>query len=348
VPSADETEALIGLDLYADGIQPVWLVATNLGEQPARVALVSVDPEYFSPLEVAWKYRGKFSDEGRADMERWFYEHQMPRRIPPGETRSGFVMTHLASGTKGFNVDVYTSAGSANFTFFVAIPGFRADFMDVDFPHLYSPEEMQELSQDDLRQALVEFPCCSTDDSGSANGDPFNVILVGSPMAVRRTLLRGGWQETSAGSPDTILARTHRYRGRQPDGTFHKSRPDGAERKELRLWLTPMSADGQRVWAGQVSYDLAGNKSATSFEDYRIDPDIDDARMFVMQNVWYSQSLAQIGFVAGSQKTTIDSPQENFHKSEYFSDGMRVVLFVSESPVALDDTVILQWSRFGE
>ncbi len=346
VPSAEETEAIIGLDLYSQGIQPVSLIVTNLGDKPARVALVSVDEEYFSPLEVAWLNRGPYSKEGRVAMERWFYEHQMPRRISPGETRSGFILTHLTPGTKGFNVDVYTVDGSENFTFFIPIPGFRADHMDVNFKNLYTADELQEFDAEGLRQTLESLPCCSTDQSGSAEGDPLNVAFVGSALALRRALLRGNWRETASGNPDTALARTHRYKGRQPDGTFHKSRPDGSERKELRIWLSPMLVDGVRVWLAQVSYDMGGKAATESSETYRIDPDLDDARMFIMQNFWYSQSLARIGFVTTGKASTIATPRLNFHGSEYFTDGMRVVLFVSESPIALVDTEILSWSRF--
>jgi hypothetical protein len=345
VPSATETEAIIGLDLYSQGIQPVWLIVTNLGEKPARVALLSVDEEYYSPLEVAWLNRGQYSKEGRLAMERWFYEHQMPRLLSPGETRTGFVFTHLTRGTKGFNVDVYTVDGSSNFTFFIPLPGFRADYMDVSFKTLYTPDQLQELDVEGLQRSLANLSCCSTDQSGSAKGDPFNVAFVGSAIAIRRALLRGDWQETAAGSPDTALARTHRYQGRQPDGTFHKSRPDGSERKELRVWLSPMLVDGERVWLGQVSYDMGSKAATTSLEAYHIDPDLDDARMFIMQNFWYSQSLARIGFIASWEASTIEAPRFNFHGSEYFTDGMRLVLFVSENPVALDDTVILKWSR---
>lgn len=72
VSDADETRNLIGLDLYAEGIQPVWLQVTNLGDTRVRAAIHSVDSEYFSPMEVAWKFRSKFSKHGRANMERWF------------------------------------------------------------------------------------------------------------------------------------------------------------------------------------------------------------------------------------------------------------------------------------
>ncbi len=156
-------------------------------------------------------------------------------------------------------------------------------------------------------------------------------------------MLRGRWEETAASSPETALARSHRYLGRQPDGTFHKSRPDGSERKQLRLWLTPMRVADEPVWMAQASYDMAGSTDQNAYEDYRIDPDIDDAREFIMQNFWYSQSLAGIGYVGGVPRTTLDAPAHNFTASEYFSDGRRAVLFVSEEPVAMDETIILPW-----
>lgn len=100
LPTASETEALTGLGLYKQGIQPLWLEVTNASEESLRVALWSVDREYFSPAEVAYMNRRGFSDEGYQALERWFLESALPRRIPPGETRSGFIYTNLTPGTK--------------------------------------------------------------------------------------------------------------------------------------------------------------------------------------------------------------------------------------------------------
>ena len=345
VPDADETRRLTGLDLYAKGIQPVWLQVTNLGDQRVRAALHSVDEEYFSPMEVAWKYRNRFSKQGRAAMERWFYDNQMPRWINAGETRSGFVFTHLNKGTKGFNFDVYSTKRSFNFTFFVPIPGFFADYMEVDFKTLYKQDEIRTLDVDGLREALTSLPCCSTDETGDRLGDPINVVLVGTPLAVRRSLLRARWQETSVSDPETELARTHRYRGRQPDGTFHKSRPDGGERKELRLWLSPLRVADTPVWIGQASYDMSGATGVNAFRNFRIDPEIDDARDFLLQNFWYNQSLTRVGYVGGVPRAPISSPAASFSGFEYFTDGYRVVLFVSENPIAMDETDVLPWEN---
>ena len=343
VPSAEEVERLIGIDLYADDIQPVWIRVQNRTDQWLRVAPYSIDENYFSPLEVAWLYRKKFSSRTRADAERWFHDNGLPRRIPPGESRSGFVFTHASAGTKGFNVDVHGDKRSMNFTFFIPLPGFLPDYMNVDFQRLYRDDEVIQSTFSELRGLLLNTVCCTSDQSGDQVGDPLNVIIVGTPLAVRRTLLRGGWQETESGSEVTRLARAHYYRGRPPDGTFHKSRPDGSERKELRLWLSPVLADGETTWIGHVSYDMSGSLVIRSLSDYRIDPDVDDARMFLLQNFWYNQSLRKFALARGVGAASIDTPRTNFVGDDYFTDGLRAVLLVSEEPVGMDETEIVIW-----
>jgi len=107
VPDAEETLALTGLNLYEQGIQPLWLKVENTAEIPARVAIWSIDRDYYSPIEVAYTNRRQFSRQGYRDMERWFYDNGLPRNIPPGASRSGLVFTHFNPGTKGFNVDLF-------------------------------------------------------------------------------------------------------------------------------------------------------------------------------------------------------------------------------------------------
>jgi hypothetical protein len=221
------------------------------------------------------------------------------------------------------------------------MPGFKPDYMDIQFSELYPDEEIIRTDFDGLREFLRSAACCTADSSGNPNGDPLNVVLVGTPAAVRRSLLRGQWLETESGSPITRLARSHYYRGRQPDGTFHKSRPDGSERKELRLWLAPVLVDGMTTWMGHVSYDMSGNRLIRNLSDYQIDPDVDDARRFLVQNFWYNQSLQGLYSVPGIPPATIETPRTNFLGGEYFTDGQRSVLLVSEDPVAMDDVDIL-------
>jgi hypothetical protein len=342
VPDETETEALFGLPLYEQGIQPVWVEVRNNGSTHSRLSVWSLDPDYFSPMEVAWMNRRGFSKAGKAEMERWFHFNAIERRIPPGESRSGFVYTNTMPGTKGFNLDVFTGNSVESFTFFVPMPGFTADYMLVDFENLYGPNEIIDIPEGNLpavRRSLEALPCCSTDPAGTEVGGPFNVVLIGTGTAVRRMLLRAAWHETEARRAENSVAHQNRYRDRPPDGVFYKSRADGTERRELRLWLAPYRYGSEYVWLGQVGYDLS--EATDDPTDYVIDPDADKARDYLFQNVWYSQSLARAGFVDGAPTTTREAPVRTFTGNSFFTDGLRVVLFLSEEPVASGDAQII-------
>jgi len=340
VPDAHETETLFGLSLYERGIQPVWLEIENRGDSTIRLALVSLDPDYFSPLEVAYMHRKGFNDKSRAAMETWFHGHAMQRRISPGETRSGFVFTHLEPGTKAFNVDLYGNEDDYTFTFFVSVPGFVPDHAEVDFAQLYEPHEIEPLTPQGLRQALTTLACCSSNGTGEV-GDPFNAVLVGNGLVVARALMRARWTESASGSEETLAADSHRYGDRSPDATFHKIRRGGSDRLQLRLWLSPMRVDDQPVWLGQVSHELRSGKRGP-----RIDPDLDAARGILLQDLWFSQSLARVGATTGGgPPAPIDRPRTSFSGAEYFTDGLRAILWLSERPVGRDEMVVLDWER---
>ena len=354
VPNAEETKALTGLNLYEQGIQPVWLKIENRGNSLARMATWSIDRNYFSPIEVAYMNRKQFSGEGYRAMERWFYENSMPRRIPARETRSGLVFTNLRPGTKGFNLNVFSDGTAYDFTFFVPLPGFVPDFMTVNFDTLYSASDIRELANpQQLKVELEEkLSCCATDPSGELDGGAFNVVLVGTGRAVRRSLLRGDWLETSGAEGAAERARKQHFRGRQPDAIFRKYRPDGNETLQLHLWVAPWRVNSEPVWVGQVFYwtetdsalgsliaEHAGDASALKsyFVRESVTADIDSAQRFLFQNLWYSGSLLKAGYVSGAGRSTLENPRTSFGGALYFTDGLRAVMFLSEDPVAMDE-----------
>ena len=356
VPDAQETQALTGLDLYSQGIQPIWLEVENRGEVPARLTLWSIDRNYFSPIEVAYMNRKGFSDQAYQEMQRWFYNNGMTRHVAPGETTSGLVFTHLVKGTKGFNLDIFSNRQASSFTFFAPLPGFSADYMRVDFEHLYPPEDIRELDLPGLKKALEEeLDCCATGVDGESNGGPLNTILVGSSLSLRRALLRGEWLDTAADDPQFYKERQRFFLGRSPDAIFYKERADGEERLQLHLWQSPWRVATEPVWVGQVYYRYKGNiilqaiAGREGLQDKRllsryvresVSADMDSARRYLMQNVWYNNSLTKVGLVAGAGITTQEEPAVTHDDHGYFTDGLRVVMFLSETPVALDDAQI--------
>jgi LssY C-terminus len=342
VPDASETAELFGLSLYEKGVQPVWIEVENNSVDLLRLSIWSVDSDYYSPLEVAWMNRKGYSGEGQAAMERSLYDAAIDRRIPPGEKSSGFVFTHLKPGTKGFNVDLISDQlRSYTFTFFVPMPGFVADYMAVDFERLYDDDEIVELDLDTLRPALEQAEYYASDVSGTLQGLPLNVAIVGTPVALRRALLRANWQETELRSSIVGAAREQHYADRPPDSTFMKTRADGTERKVLNLWLTPMRVGQEPVWLGQTV--TAVGVSGKEGENLLVSADVDTPYIYLMQNFWYSQSLTRIGFVRAGEAVSSAAPIETFGGRRYYSNGMRGVLWLSEDPVGLDEVQNLNW-----
>jgi hypothetical protein len=344
VPNESETETIFGLPLYKRGIQPVWLEIENRSSFLIRYAPVGTDRNYFSPLEVSYMHRSGYSDKAREQMDRYFHEIAMPRLIRPGETRSGFVFTHAQPGTKGFNVDLFgpDPEQDYSFSFFVDVPGFEPDHASVDFDALYTEDEIRSLDSASLRQELAEFPCCSKDSSGDEDGAPVNAMLIGESNDVLYALLRANWHETVSNSDATPGqvndASTFYLYGRQADALFYHDHAD--ERVELLLWLSPLQHDGKSVWMGQVN-----NYISNKLGDLSMDPQVDDATLYLLQNIWYSQSLLRYASSKGPGTVSIDKMREDFRGAQYFTTGYRVVIWVSSEPVSLLDAVNEVWDR---
>ena len=345
VPSPEETEVIFGLPLYDRGVQPVWLEVENGSASVLRYAPVGTDPDYVPPFEVAYTHRSGFSGAAREDVQRYLYRKTMPRSIGAGEVRSGFVFTQARPGTKGVNIDLFgpEADDSYSFVFFIPVPGFVADHAQVNFEALYSPADMPSYDLAGLRQALARLPCCSSDRSGVREGDPLNLFLVGDGDDVLQALLRAGWFERIAeerGRSDSSAEAAYLF-GRTADAVFRKLRPGTDQRtSELRLWKAPMQLDGQSVWVGDVLHFLPGPEGPIG-----LDPDLDYARDFFLQNLWYSQGLAKFAWLRGSNVVSIDEPKKDVMGAEYFTDGYRIVMWPSGSPVSLLETDYVSWDN---
>jgi len=336
VPGRKETTQIFGIDLYDQGIQPVWLEFENSGTDQARYAMVSTDHAYFSPFEVAYKNRSGYSDEARVEMEQYFNELSMPRYLDPGETRSGFVFTHADAGAKGFNVDLFSSGDSFYFNFLLRVPGFVPDYANIDFDSIYSEKELTVHHGDALYDALKQLPCCSSDDEGDERGGAINVALVGTGRDLLIALLRSSWIETSV-SESRDLGASFLF-GRKQDAIFRYQSSTDDSFYELRLWLAPMMSGYDRVWAGQVRHFFTTGGSLNRF-----DPDADNARMVAFQHFLYGQAIEQLAWVSGEEVVPIESFWENLIRPSFFTDGGRLVLWLSGEPVSARDATTLDW-----
>jgi hypothetical protein len=348
------------LPLAKRWIQPVWIEIDNQTEKQYAVMLLSIDPDYFAPSEVAWMFRTR-------DGTRWdelldlFLESQLPVLVPPNSTVSGFVYTNLDPGAKAFAVDLVAEQDVRSFEFAQLIPGFEADFLQVDFHQIYSESAIRELDLDGLRAYLEALPCCVAGGDRETPGDPLNLVIVGEGRHMLATLKRRGWDLTETVRQKTIWRTVASslfgwyYRtspvsplylfGRPQDIALQKARNSVNERNHLRLWLAPVTLEGQDVWVGQITRDIGIKLSSKTWVTHKIDPVVDEARLYITLDMAASQTLSAFGHVDGVGYTDRANPRHNYTNDPYYTDGLRVVLVVGKGRRPLSDLQRLRWAE---
>jgi LssY C-terminus len=217
-------------------------------------------------------------------------------------------------------------------------------------------------SEAEFRKALEELPSCTSDQKGDKKGDPLNLVIVGSPHAVLPAFSRRGWhgtEQTRRASVlktirSAVLHRAYLYSpvsplyvfGRSQDLSGQKARGDVNLRNHLRLWLTPIQFRGQPVWVGQISRDI-GVRFIWDIPPttHKIDPDTDEARDGLVQDLACSQALSKFGYAKGVGAAPRDEPRGNLTGDPNFTDGMRAVMFFGERPTTLGEIEMLDWER---
>ena len=359
-----ESRAIFGVELALYGIQPVWLEVENSGTVPLFYLQAGTDPEWFSPYEAFWLTRFKAPRGANRRLQDRFYELQFLNPIDPGQTRAGFIYTRHEEGVKALDLDIVAiGVATFNFTMSVPVPGFRADYQRVDFGTLYHPDSLVALTTDEeLRAALGRLPCCAAGRGGQAEGDPLNLVLVGDPDDIFTALARRGWRPTEQTYTRAVWRTIRsflfgsRYAyspvsplyafGRSQDIAAQKARGTIHLRNHARFWHTPIVLRGNTVWAGQISRDIGvrfmlGLPPVT----HKIDPDVDEARQGLIQDLAYSQALAGFAYVKGVGAAPQDSARRNLTGDPYFTDGLRAVLFFEARPRMLADVQYFDWER---
>jgi hypothetical protein len=360
VLTAQESIDKFGVNFYRRNIQPVWLEIENKDNDPLRFLPLGLDPVYFTPLQSAYLGRFAIRKPYHDKMDQYFYQVGMKNYIAPGETLSGFVYSNLDEGTKTFNVDVIGEDQVVrNFTFFIPVPGIKVDHQEVDWENLYSEAEIKDYDEAGLRKALENLPCCTTNKKGTEQGDPLNIVVIGDHEEVYYAFVRTGWDETETIYRASLFKTVRsflfggRYRyspisalyvfGRPQDVAFQRARTSIHERNHLRLWLTPMRFEGKFVWIGQISRDIGVRFTRKTITTHKIDPDVDETRNFLIQDLWYSQGLKTFGYVKGVEAAPYEQPRGNLTGDPYFTDGLRAVLWVSGKPAAFSDVGWIDW-----
>ena len=66
-------------------------------------------------------------------------------------------------------------------------------------------------------------------------------------------------------------------------------------------------------------------------------------RNYLAQNLWYSQALHKIGWAKGKKVVDFDDSGFDLFGTDYFTDGYRLVLWVTSRPVDIADLEVEYW-----
>ena len=356
----DEARQAFATNVIGNDIQPIWLEIDNRDDDEYALMLTSVDPDYFSPSEAAARTRG-LGERRAADKMEYFLEQHVPIILPPNSTSAGFVYANFDPGAKAFAVDLLGEKSNRSFEFVIPVPGFRADFMVVEPESHYEGQEIRELDLAELRAYLESLPCCVLGGDRKTDGDPMNLVIVGTGDQVLATLAKRRWDLTETITTGTSLRTAmssvfgRRYRtspvsplyvfDRPQDAALQKARQTVDERNHLRLWLAPVTHEGAPVWVGQISRDIGVKLSSKTIVTHKVDPVVDEARVYLIFDLISSGYVKRAGLVKGVGYTRPSEPRYNYTLDPYFTDGLRAVMILDEEARGLDEIDWLDWEQ---
>ncbi|MBT8442973.1 MAG: LssY C-terminal domain-containing protein, partial [Gammaproteobacteria bacterium] len=360
VLTREESRQAFGKKLDKKLIQPVWIEIENNSGRDYWLMLHGLDPDYFSAREAANVSHGASRASNRG-IDDYFDELSIDPAIRSGTTRSGFVFSNLKQGTKEVRVRLFGERELREFESFVTVPGLRADWQRVDFEALYAEQDWRDIEDaGELRRWLEDFMCCTTKKDGTGSGDPINLVVIAPPDSLK-AFIKAGWDETeiiTAGSSwrtftSFITGSEYKYSPisalyvfqRSQDIGLQKARDTIHERNHLRLWLSPIRFRGDNVWIGAISRDIGVffTTRAWNLTSHAIDPQVDEARDYLIEDLAIAESLGEVGLVGGVGTVTRDEPKENLLGSPWWTDGSRAVLWLSSGPVALEELEFIDW-----
>jgi hypothetical protein len=360
VLSERETREVFDVRMQRKKIQPVWLRIQNDTDEEFLFLAVGLDPDYFSPHETSWKNHFFLGGKENDKMDDHMHDNQLDLVVRPRSSAEGFAYTNRDVGVKLVSVNLLGDDRLLEFDFIIEIAGFKADYLEIDFDNLYPEDEIRNVDLAALRREVVALPCCVLGGDKKTDGDPLNLVLVGDGETMLASLVHRGWHLTErlhAGSlwgtvkssvfgveyKNSPISPLYLF-GRPQDIGLQKARDTVDERNHLRLWLAPFRYEGQDVWVGQISRDIGVRLSRKTFVTHEIDPEVDEARDYVVQDLMLSQRVEAAAFESGVGVAHKEEPRYNYTLSPYFTDGLRAVIFVTKETMALDEIDLIDWT----
>lgn len=359
VPDAAETRKFFGVDLYKQGIQPVWLQIENNSNEEVYLFSRGVDPEYFSPLEVSQQFHRLFQNHRNRTLDALFFTNQFQAEISAGAVNSGFIFTHLDLGAKPVTVPFLTTNGLKRSLFTIPVPG----LMSASFESVFKTNG-KALAEKELRIYLASLPATTSSKNHKGAGDPLNIVIIANPRELD-AFFWSGWNMTeniTAGTAlrtakSLLLRKKYSYSPMSPlyvfnrpqDIALQKARHSVKLRNHLRLWQTGAQFNGKAVWIGQISRDIGVRFTTKTWNlsTHRIDPDVDETRTYLLEDLVLTQGVSRFGFVKYAAASDIQNPQKNLTGDPFFTDGHRAVIELTTEPRDVSEVQFFDWDVPG-
>ena len=363
IPADDEAVRFFGVKLADYDIQPIWIRIENESDVDYWLLPIAIDPDYYSADEVAIVTGEDLPKHARDANRKKIRNNALPFFSKSGGVIEGYVYATYARGGRLVDVRMKGKQRSIRLRFAVLLPTEGFDYEYSGLRKMYAQlQDLPDLTIPQLRERLLALPCCATTADGSGEGDPLNIVLVGSGEEVIAALSSSGWNYTEAITVDSIrrmvgaaiaekslptapVSSLYAF-GRPQDIALQRGRSTISQRNHMRLWLAPFRCVGEAVWVGQVSRDIGVKMTVKSptLTTHIIDPVVDESREYLLDSLLHQDAVAQFAFVRGVGEASRDKPRLNLTDDPYFTDGLRLVIWLSETPVPLDQAVDLNWN----
>ena len=115
-----------------------------------------------------------------------------PEAIAPGQSASGFVLTHREGGLKFVRAGFVGHSQRFEFRFVVRLAGELYAAQKIDFDAL--PPASEDVDLAGLRARLEELACCTSNEAGNRAGDPLNLVVIGNGADAIFPFIERGWR----------------------------------------------------------------------------------------------------------------------------------------------------------
>jgi hypothetical protein len=179
-------------------------------------------------------------------------------------------------------------------------------------------------------------------------GDVTNFLVIGSKHDMKKAMDAAGWDTVASTKIgviwrdmfESLYAKAYRgipmtklyLYGRQQDFGYAHSRGllSVRNRHHFRIWKAPFEIDGQTVWVGAATHDVALHHEGHFLHlIHKIDPNVDAERQFISNTLIKTGRVITRGYVTAPGALT---KARTIEGEDFYTDGRTLVLQLVGTP----------------